>query len=380
VLNVNALHSYKYNDDLFLKRAIVHDGKNHGLVMLVDWSASMHYIINDTIHQLMNLVWFCAKVNIPFEVYAFTNGYHRPYRQPANGLESYIPSLDPAWKHKHGDLYIDSQGDKCGFRLLNLASSRENARQLTTSLYNMWFYGASHDPEVYGTREFGAYGLGSTPLAEAMAAMQEIIPKFRDAHKLDKVNFICLTDGEANSGFTHQVDHYTEDDSGLSALSMRRTDILFQDPQTRKTYNMTKTNNKVPLMRYYGAWAEKQVQFFLKLLKDRYGINTMGIFLVAGNNVNRNVLEKYLGWLSGNRPAHQRARKQIRTEGFTTVKSAGYDEYYIIPTGRNKLSDDGIGEVAEDISKAKLRQIFAKNQKGKTGNRYLANKMIDLIV
>ncbi len=382
VLNVNALHSYKYNDDLFLKRAIVHDGKNHGLVMLVDWSASMHYIIDDTIHQLMNLVWFCAKVNIPFEVYAFTSGYHHPYQEHPEGLESYMPKLKPAWKHKHGDLHIDSQGERCGFRLLNLASSRENARQLTISLYNMWFYGASHDPKNYSsTSEFGAYSLGSTPLAEAMAAMQDIIPKFRDAHKLDKVNFICLTDGEANSGFTNYVDDYTEDTSGLSHLRTRRTDILYQDPQTRKTYNITHSPKQPHgMMRYYGAWAEKQVQFLLRLLKDKYGINTMGIFLVSGNTVNRSVLEKYLGWVSGNRPAHQRARKQIRTEGFTTVKSAGYDEYYIIPTGRNKLTDEGLGDIAEDISKSKLRQIFAKNQKGKTGNRYLANKMIDLIV
>ena len=43
ILNVTKLHEYKYSDDLFLKRAIVHDGKNHGLVFLLDWSASMHY-------------------------------------------------------------------------------------------------------------------------------------------------------------------------------------------------------------------------------------------------------------------------------------------------------------------------------------------------
>jgi len=31
--------------------------------------------ILDTIKQLYNLVWFCNKVNIPFDVYAFTNSY-----------------------------------------------------------------------------------------------------------------------------------------------------------------------------------------------------------------------------------------------------------------------------------------------------------------
>ena len=134
------------------------------------------------------------------------------------------------------------------------------------------------------------------------------------------------------------------------------------------------------MMRHYGDWAEKQVQFLLKLMKDKYGINTIGIFLVDGKTVNRGILEKYLGWYSFNKNAHMRARKQVRTEGFATVKSAGYDEYYVIPTMRNQLSDEGLGEVADDISKSKLRKLFATSQKGKTGNRYLANRMMDLIV
>ena len=154
--------------------------------------------------------------------------------------------------------------------------------------------------------------------------------------------------------------------------------MMYQDPATRKTYNITKSRK--PIIRYYGDWAEKQVQFLLNLMKDKYGINTIGIFLVAGKTVNRNILEKYLGWVSSNRSKHTRARKQVRTEGFAAVTSAGYDEYYIIPTGRNQLTDEGLGEVAEDISKSKLRKLFATSQKGKTGNRYLANRMMDLIV
>ena len=375
VLNVNALHSYKYNDDLFLKRAIVHDGKNHGLVMLIDWSASMYHILDDTIHQLMNLVWFCSKVNIPFEVYAFTSSYSYPNDENGNRPNSMFLK-NPAFKYKHGDVWL-GDGYDYGFRLLNLASSRENAQQLTTSLFNMWLVGNQHTAR-YTRADFGAYDLGSTPLVEAMVAMQEIIPKFRKTHKLDKVNFITLTDGEANSSFSEYVDHYREDERGTSGLYMRKTDVLYQDPMTRKTYNITKS--KKPMTRYYGDWAEKQVQFLLALMKDKYGINTIGIFLTSGNNVSRNILEKYLGWYNFNKPAHKRARKQVRTEGFATVKSGGYDEYYVIPTGRNQLSDDGLGEVEADISKAKLRKLFATSQKGKTGNRYLANRMMDLIV
>ena len=70
------LHSYKYNDDIFKRMAITPDGKNHGMMMFIDWSGSMHDKMTSTIHQLMNLTMFCQKVNIPFEVYAFSNDGH----------------------------------------------------------------------------------------------------------------------------------------------------------------------------------------------------------------------------------------------------------------------------------------------------------------
>ena len=36
----------------------------------------MHDCLEATVKQLLNLVWFCKKVNIPFRVYGFTNCYY----------------------------------------------------------------------------------------------------------------------------------------------------------------------------------------------------------------------------------------------------------------------------------------------------------------
>ena len=41
VLDTNKLHTYKYNDDIFKKVTVIPEGKNHGLVMYLDWSGSM---------------------------------------------------------------------------------------------------------------------------------------------------------------------------------------------------------------------------------------------------------------------------------------------------------------------------------------------------
>jgi len=77
VLDCTKLHTYKYNEDLFKKVTTLPQGKNHGLVFVLDWSGSMCYILEDTIKQLLSIVMFCDKVNIPFEVYAFTNEWNR---------------------------------------------------------------------------------------------------------------------------------------------------------------------------------------------------------------------------------------------------------------------------------------------------------------
>ena len=75
ILDTSKLHTYKYNEDLFKKVSIVPDGKNHGLIFVLDWSGSMSREMLDTIKQLYNLIWFCNKVQIPFEVYAFTENF-----------------------------------------------------------------------------------------------------------------------------------------------------------------------------------------------------------------------------------------------------------------------------------------------------------------
>lgn len=43
--------------------------------MFIDWSGSMNGYMKETIEQLINLTMFCSKVQIPFEVYAFTDHY-----------------------------------------------------------------------------------------------------------------------------------------------------------------------------------------------------------------------------------------------------------------------------------------------------------------
>jgi hypothetical protein len=213
--------------------------------------------------------------------------------------------------------------------------------------------------------------------------MLQIIPCFRDYHKVDKVNFICLTDGEANSSFDALRNEYDENlDTKYPCVlipSGHKAQVIYDDPITRKTY---KVNN--PMGKWLRAWqGEEQSQFLLRLLKDRYDINTIGIFLDSNRQLGRGLLERYLGWFSMNRAAHKKARKECRTHGFATVKTGGFDEYYLVPSGSVQISDETGLDIDRDeasaMKKGQLKNLFAKNQKRKFGNRVLANRMMDLI-
>ena len=373
ILNPLKLHSYQYNEDIFLKRGIVHDGKNHGMVMLLDWSASMTYHMEHTMKQIMNLVWFCNKVQIPFEVYAFTSCYHK--YEMVEGEKRLIPMIENQWDYKPDDIYF---GASDRFHLLNIVSSRMSAKDLNQSLFNLFSASMLWSKYYYKLVDFGPYSMGSTPLVEGLMAMQTVIPNFKNHYKLDKVNFICLTDGEGNSSMSKIFDPYREEGHGFKSISYR-DNLIFEDPMTRKTYDLRNSQ-----MRFRMRAGDEQAVFLAKILKERYNISTIGIYLDSSSkSLGRHLLDKYLGWYSYNKEDHKKARRECRESGFATITTAGYDEYYLIPTGNIELDtntslpiEDGAGA---DMTKGKLRTLFAKNQKRKFGNRVLANRMLDLI-
>ncbi len=89
VLDMTKIHAVSFSENIFSKISVLPDGKNHGLVMFIDWSGSMSNNMKGTIEQLMTLILFCRKVQIPFEVYAFADNY---YRKKSGGYEDYTPA------------------------------------------------------------------------------------------------------------------------------------------------------------------------------------------------------------------------------------------------------------------------------------------------
>jgi len=173
-LNMDKLHSYSYNEDIFLKMTNLPGATNHGLVMFVDWSGSMADNFHNTIKQTLNLVWFCKRVNIPFEVYGFTNGYSKRDDTNKNiGVQ----------KPKENDLIVN----EC--TLLNILSSRANKNEFSEGLINLWAishyynerYGSDYSNQddgkyVYPIYIHEKYNLHSTPLNHSIIYAMDLIP------------------------------------------------------------------------------------------------------------------------------------------------------------------------------------------------------------
>ena len=73
-----------------------------------------------------------------------------------------------------------------------------------------------------------------------------------------------------------------------------------------------------------------------------------------------------------------KVRKELKKNNVAVCKSAGYDEYYILPSLDIDLSDKGI-EVTVGASKSQLKSAFKKNATSKTLNRPLLNKFIGMV-
>ena len=123
ILTLNKLCNYKFDDNIFRKVMLVPKGKSHGLILLLDCSGSMSDNMAGSIEQILVLSMFCRKVNIPFEVYAFSTAWKEKSSE-------FIP-MSPK---KAGHIVVDNK-----FALLNLFSSRmtnNEFRKMATDLLN----------------------------------------------------------------------------------------------------------------------------------------------------------------------------------------------------------------------------------------------------
>lgn len=341
-INMSKIQDYRFTDDIFARMTNVPNGKSHGLVMFVDWSGSMIDYINSTIKQLLNLVMFCKKVNIPFEVYAFSTegSFTNNHRRDAKNID---------------DIEIGK------FSLLNLFSSKMSNKNFSKmASFMLGFYAEKRN--FYMPSE---YTLNGTPLNECIISAFDIVPKFKQDNKLQIVNTVFLTDGDGS--MLRMKYEYLSIDSikkFKNILPTARQRSVFRDPVTKAEFEVKWSRNLS-----YG-----QTTALLKLLKIRIGGNLIGFFITnvggARESMNRNDISNTI---------IDKNMSNLIKENFAVVTGCGYDEQYYLRS--NKLDTDGDGkwESAAPTTTRKLASEFSKYTSSKINNRIVLNRFIKLI-
>jgi hypothetical protein len=333
ILDTTTMINYRWSEDIFLKNEVHNDGKNHGMVFFVDWSGSMNSILKDTVEQLLILTEFCRKVSIPFEVYAFSSRA-RHYDENGNAIEGdYSVPADNATSHLKPH----------EFCLINFISSKMNKVEYYSAVQNLHL-AASDQYNV--PREFQT---GCTPLNEAILCAFDIVPAFQEAHGVQIVSTVFLTDGEG-----HSMGAYAGWNSG---------GVVVHDPVTRRDYKVNDEDHR----------STSETNVYLQILKDRTGCNTIGIRL----NPAKNVANLRYSLLKEDDITTAAASYRKNNYCVASADKSAYDEYFIVQAHLN-ATEDIFESIDDDASFAKLRNAFKKGAGSSKSSRIIATKMIEI--
>ena len=339
VIDPNKLHTYKFAEDIFKKITTVPNQKNHGMIFLLDWSGSMQHHLLPTVEQLLNLVMFCRKINIPFSVYKFMN--------PGS-------TYDNAKGQNHSDhpfivsdktLLPDQTTRLC--QMFTHKQSKSDFLRCAQNLHRSakYFNDRRHwrNPDHINAPSIASdYYLSSTPLNESLIAMDSIIKKFKNDYHTDKVALVTLTDGSANSLHTK--------DGGEVRL---------------------KLNNKYVKCDYAYRGSDKDLTYrLLKYLKKKYDLDTIGFYLASKYRELR-----YMFQVPYKKEAL--ANSTFNKQKFIADYNTGYDVYFYVKSDTNVVNtvyDDKV-----TANKSQLKRMFMSGMKKRLNSRVLLNNFIKMV-
>ena len=359
VLDCSKLHTYKYNEDLFKKVTTLSDGKNHGLIFILDWSGSMGTVLLDTLKQLYNILWFCKKVGIPFDVYAFTNEwkgakYLRTSKTKDLPTEAYVK--------EEGKLVVGKD-----FSLMNIFTSKVRASEMDKQMRNI--YRVANSIISYTCIYSTPYGLSlsGTPLNESLIALHQIIPQFKMQNKVQKIQCVILTDGEAGHLPYHvTIRRYWEKDGGSNEpfIGCRKVGKSFL--RNRKTGVVRKLNSQ----NYsYNEFTDNLLYDLRDTFKE---VNFIGIRVLSPRDASN--------FIRLNTITHVDYESTMRTwkkERSFSIDQSGYHKYFGMSS--TMISNEVEFEVADNASKSSIRSAFKKSLKTKKMNKKFLSEFVELV-
>ena len=349
-LDMRKVYAYQLQDDLFKRVTTLPQGKNHGMIMMIDWSGSMADVIMDTIKQVINLAMFCNKAQIPYRVFAFTSQY---YDRDEKVLETYRTQRNQ-YARQLRDRYMADQTDSVldggNFNLLELFSNK-----MTTSEFN------SMVKKLLDQRVFWhkGYDLGGTPLNEALLWTYNNIGEYMKNNRIEKMNFITLSDGAGGS---------MQASGGIGRWSnYKKVQNLVRDPVTKKTYP-------------FGYDSGQQAETLLKMIKDRYNIRTIGFYICSNRrrSLECAIKDNVYDYKGNSNLVIDEMRKCFRNDGFYSLRGTGRDDLFIVPAENTKIDESEL-TVSSDMTARRLATSLGKFLNTKKTSRVLLSRFINYV-
>jgi hypothetical protein len=351
-LDMKKVYAYKLQDDLFKRVTTLPQGKNHGMILLVDWSGSMNEVLQDTLKQVINLAMFCNRVQIPYRVFAFTTDY-KDTRQ--DRYEEYN-----AWRTLKRETQTDLLATSDGFNLLELFSNKMTTSEFNSMSRRILDYRFQWNP---------GYNTGGTPLNEALVYCYNTLGTYIKNNGIEKMTFITLTDGEGGSLNTFSNGRLDDSRTQIINNEYKRIKIknLIKDEVTQKTYELQRL-------------AAEQTETILRMIKDRYNVALVGFHICANRGRDlRGVLHANLPNYKGDHNSLVESwKKGFRNDGFVSIKNTGRDELFLIPQSSTKIQE-GEMDVKADANAKAIARNFGKYLNVKKTSRVLLNRFVGLV-
>ena len=355
-LNVDKLWATKLTEDVFLSNTVVPNGKNHGMLMFVDFSGSMYQNMASTIEQLLIQISFCKKVNIPFDVYSFTNSGNSQINQ-----EDYDIGIGMLNNGLTDGKIVIKDDD---FQMLHLISSSLGATQYKTVFRKLLTFAAAfknHNNGIYAMRSQLPRHLqmGATPLAECVLVARDLIKEFRLQHNVEIMNTIFLTDGDATGnlaivgspGPLRNVEKLVITEGSISTVVI--TNPTFQP--------------RSPDLWFRGL---------LKHLKATVDTNLINFHI---GNFKKRDLQNYLYVSQSTEDFDTKYKKEWTANKFFEIENfKQFDVFYAIQDGDNLAVDENEFEVKSQ-AKGDLLRGFRKYQNKKSTSKVFLNRFIDKV-
>ena len=363
-IDIDKVYKYQIEDNIFRKMSKMPKGKSHGLVLLLDRSGSMEGNMAGSIEQILILMMFCRKVNIPFVVYGFgdaTGGRRCDFPTEANS--EYITFSQDVDELRLNRVYLREYMNS---RMGNAEFNRciRNMVRLMKSYKDSWngIHSPRPDSEV----------LSSTPLSQAIVALAPLTKEFRKINNLDLVNLVIVHDGDSDSTniYFAPPDQYSyPNDRTIKTFNIHRENVFLR--QGKNTFNMK------PGVDIYES---VRISFF-DWYKHETGAKIFGFFIAGkGSELKHGIGRRYYNEEQKLEPDPEKWSllvKQIKKDKFIESNNPSYNGFYIIPGGSDLSVEDEELVVTGNVTASKLKTAFLKMNKKKQVNRVLVSRFID---